>query len=166
MPTPSPPSLYPPHTEINKHWQVKNSKTKDTIVLNHPRSPERLGNYLHSKLHHLGPLCSLERNWLGEMLRVQLSPKRLICNADFLSFSYLSLPPEQPAAPSPSSWPNKICRVHHQNIFQIEIFFLPTSIKTSTLASLRCQDGAFCKLTGSESQLFEELVQIGRQIQK
>lgn len=59
-------------------------------MLNHPRSAERPGNYIHSKLHHLRPLCSRERSWLGEMLRVQLSPLRFICNADF-SESFLAI---------------------------------------------------------------------------
>lgn len=92
----------------------------------------------------------------------------------FLSFSYLFLPPEPPAALSPPSWPNKICLLYSllpdrpppNHIPDRDFFSLPTSIKTPTLASLSCQDGAFCKLTESESQHFEEPVQIGRQIQK
>lgn len=95
-------------------------------MLNHPRSPERPGNYIHSKLQHLRPLCSLERSWLGEMLRVQLSPMRFICNADFSKpfLIIFSLQTNQllSALQALSSLQLAFRIVHHQNMFQTNIF--------------------------------------------
>ena len=72
LPTP-PPTRHPRRTHtcariLAQTWLVKSSKIKDGIVLNHPRSPERLGNHLHSKSHHLRPLLSGEK-LVWEMLQ-------------------------------------------------------------------------------------------------
>ena len=49
---------------------MKSSKTKSGIILNHPRSPEKPVNSIHSKLYHLRHSALKERSWLGEMLGV------------------------------------------------------------------------------------------------